>query len=100
MKIWSNGEWMDVEIGQRVFIGTCGTYAPFGELGTLARVTARHCIFRSDSGSEIKTRRDNIMIPSQKWRDAGWWVSLKTDREYIQCRPGYWDAKKCDLCYK
>lgn len=101
MKVWSNGSWINIEIGQRVFIGQCSHgNAVLGEFGTLAKVTKLNCIFRSDSGSEVKTPVDNIALTSGAWHEAGWWVSLHTEREYIPQRPAYWNPKKCELCYK
>lgn len=101
MKVWSNGNWIDIEVGQRVFIGQCGSgHTVFGELGTFVRATKKHCVFRSDSGSEVKTPIDSIMRTSGCWQEAGWWVSLNTKREYTPWRPAYWNQKKLELCYK
>jgi len=101
MKVWANASWVDIEVGQRVFIGQCSSgHTVFGELGTFVRATKRHCIFRSDSGSEVKTPINNIMQTSGGWNEEGWWVSLHTEREYIPRRPAYWNAKKLELCYK
>jgi hypothetical protein len=101
MKVWSNGSWVDIEIGQRVFIGKCGSgWTVIGELGTFVRATKQHCVFRSDSGSEVKTPLEDIMKTSGVWRKEGWWVSLRTEREYVHSQPSYWNERKCELCYK
>lgn len=101
MKVWSNGNWAEIELGQRVFIGQCGRgHTVYGELGTFIKTTKKHCVFRSDSGSEVKTPIDNITTTSGGWHEAGWWVSLHTEREYTTWRPAYWDQKKREICYK
>lgn len=101
MKVWDNGEWIEIEIGQRVFIGCCGrSHTVYGELGIFVKTTKKHCVFRSDSGSEVKTPIDNIMRTSGGWKKAGWFVSLYIKRGFIPLKPAYWNEKKCDLCYK
>lgn len=101
MKVWDNGKWIELELGHRVFIGQSGRgHTVYGEFGTFIKTTKKHCVFRSDSGSEVKTPIDNIMQTSGGWREAGWWVSLLTEREYTHRRPAYWNQKKCEICYK
>lgn len=100
MKVWSNGSWADIEIGQRVFIGQVSGNTVFGEPGTFVRTTKRNCVFVSDSGSEVKTPIDNIMLTSGGWHEDGWWVSLHTERDYFPRKPAYWNQKKHETCYK
>lgn len=36
MKVWNNGKFVEVEIGQRVLVATCGSgRSYFGEFGSL-----------------------------------------------------------------
>lgn len=104
MKIWSNGNWFDIEVGQRVFIGRCGSWRNvYGEFGHLERVTTKHVVFVSDSGSVVKTAVDNLNRVSGGFKDR-FFVSLNTDRiegvDYMQERPSYWNQKKLEICYK
>lgn len=104
MKIWDSGEWVNIEIGQRVFIGRCGTGTNvYGEFGRFERTTARHAVFVSDSGSVIKTAIDNLYRVAGGFKGR-YWVSLHIDRvegrDYMMERPNYWDSKKRELCYQ
>ena len=104
MKIWDSGEWVNIEIGQRVFIGRCGTgLNVYGEFGHFERVTARHAVFVSDSGSVIKTALGNLFLVAGGFKGR-YFVSLRTDRvegrDYMRERPSYWNDRKCELCYK
>ena len=104
MKIWTSGEWVNIEIGQRVFIGRCGAGTDvYGEFGRLERVNARHAVFVSDSGSVIKTAIDNLYHVAGGFKGR-YFISLGTDRvegrDYMHERPNYWNDRKCEICYK
>ena len=104
MEIWTYGKWEPIEIGQRVFIGRCGSGRNvYGEFGYLERTTARHAVFVSDSGSVVKTAIDNLNKVAGGFKDR-YFVSLHTDRiegrDYMRERPNYWNPKKLESCYK
>lgn len=103
MKIWNNGEWVEIEIGQRVFIGRSCRFKVHGEFGRFESTTAHHAVFVSDSGSVIKTAIDNLCLVSGGFKRQ-YWVSLDIDRvegrDYMWERPNYWNDRKCELCYK
>lgn len=104
MKIWTYGKWEHIEIGQRVFIGRCGSGRNvYGEFGCFERVTAKHAVFVSDSGSVVKTAIDNLNRVAGGFKDR-YWVSLRIDRvegkDYMQEQPNYWSDKKIALCYR
>lgn len=61
MKVWNCGEFIDVEIGQRFLIASCGsgrTY--FGEYATLTRTTKKHLVFITESGAQVKTSIESL----------------------------------------
>lgn len=85
MKIWSNGSYQDIEIGQKVFVGHCGSeHTCFGEYGVLERATTRHLVFKTDSGTVIKTAIDNINNVIGKAGKQGNFVSLRLERDFIK----------------
>lgn len=87
MKVWNNGRFEDMELGQRVFVGHCGSgMAVFGEYGNLERTTKQHLIFKTESGNVIKTKIDNLNNVVGKAGKQGYFVSTKTDREFIKSK--------------
>lgn len=82
MKIWNCGSYRELTIGQKVFVGRCGTgRSYFGEYARLARTTKQHLVFVTDSGATIKTAIDNLHRVIGKAGKQGWFVSLNVDRD-------------------
>lgn len=84
MKVWTCGKYENIEIGQKVFVGHCGSgHSVFGEYATLERTTKRHLVFKTESGATIKTAIDNLCQVIGKAGKQGNFVSLITEREFI-----------------
>ena len=84
MKVWKCGKFEDIEIGQKVFVGHCGSgRTVFGEYATLERTTTKHLVFKTESGATIKTDIENIHKVIGKAGKQGNFVSLVTEREFI-----------------
>lgn len=84
-RTWHGGEYITVEVGQRFFVGHCGSgRTVFGELATLTKITDKHLTFTTDSGKKISTASDNLHSVSGKAGRQGNFVSPKTDRDYIK----------------
>lgn len=61
MKLLHHGKIITLNIGDKVFIGRCGSgHSIFGEPGKFVGCTAKHMVFESDSGQVVKTAIDNI----------------------------------------
>ena len=99
MKVWYDGGHIDMEIGQEVTVFRCGSgLSCFGEPGKLARVTAQHLVFITESGATVKTAKDNIHCVIGRAKKDGYGVSPKTfeafthiNREAVR----FWDEKTC-----
>ena len=84
MKVWNCGKFEDIEIGQKVFVGHCGSgRTVFGEYAILERTTTKHLVFKTESGATIKTDIENLNKVIGKAGKQGNWVSLVTEREFI-----------------
>lgn len=84
MKVWTCGKYENIEIGQKVFVGHCGSgHSVFGEYATLVRTTKQHLVFKTESGVTIKTAIDNLHQVIGKAGKQGNFVSLVTEREFI-----------------
>ena len=84
MKVWTSGKYENIEIGQKVFVGHCGSgHSVFGEYATLERTTKQHLVFKTESGATIKTAIDNLCQVIGKAGQQGNFVSLGTEREFI-----------------
>lgn len=84
MKVWTNGKFEEVEIGQKFFVGKCGSgHSVFGEFATLERTTSQHLVFKTESGTVVKTNIENLYEVVGKAKKCGYFVSIKTDRDFI-----------------
>lgn len=84
MRVWFCGKFENIEIGQKVFVGHAGSgHSCFGEYATLERTTAKHLVFKTESGATIKTAIDNLHQVIGKAGKQGNFVSLVTEREFI-----------------
>ena len=84
MKVWNRGKLIEMEIGQNVFVGRCGSmHTVFGEYAKLERTTKQHLVFKTESGGIIKTAIDNLYKVAGKAGQQDWWVSPYTEREFI-----------------
>ncbi|MDO4301279.1 MAG: hypothetical protein Q4D26_07815 [Clostridia bacterium] len=84
MKVWFGGEFKNIEIGQKVFVGHAGSgHSCFGEYGKLERTTVKHLVFRTESGAIIKTAIGNLHQVVGKAGKQGNFVSLLIEREFI-----------------
>lgn len=106
MKVWNNGTFENMEIGQRVLVAYCSSgRSYFGEFATLTRITARHLVFVTESGAEVKTAADNLSHVVGKAAKEHYWVSTKinareTDPAFIKTPVSFWDEKKRQLVKK
>ena len=84
MKVWFNGKYEEIKIGQKVFVGHAGSgRSCFGEYGVLEKATDKHLVFKTESGAVIKTDNDNLHEVIGKAGKQGNFVSLVTEREFI-----------------
>lgn len=80
---WWRDKFNAFELGQRVFVGHCGSgHTVFGEYGTLTRITDKHLFFTTDSGSTIKTAADNLHKVSGKAGQQHNFVSPVLENDY------------------
>ena len=83
MKVWSCGKFESIEIGQKVFVGHCGSgHSCFGEYAALEKTTTKHLVFKTES-AVIKTDIENLHKVIGKAGKQGNFVSLVIDREFI-----------------
>lgn len=108
MKVWASilgtarTGWVDIELGQEVTVfRTSRAMNCFGERAHLTRATKRHLVFTTESGSEVKTKVDNLFITVGKMSDYS--VSLKKFEDFhhiVKERVSYWNNDKCKFEYK
>lgn len=103
MKVWSVNGFIEMNIGQRVFVGRRGSgHTVFGEEAVLTGYTRQHLVFTTVSGSTVKTKIDNLCDVVGKAKKERYFVStrLREAGEYITERVSYWNEKKLCLEYK
>lgn len=84
MIVWTCGKFENIELGQKVFVGHCGSgHSVFGEYATLEKTTKQHLVFRTESGVVLKTKKDNLHEVIGKAGKQGNFISTKIDREFI-----------------
>ncbi len=106
MKVWTDGKFEDIEIGQKVLVAYCGSgHSYFGEYGTLVRTTARHLVFETESGAQVKTAIDNLNRVVGKAKKEHIWVTTRiegreNDKDFIHTEISFWDEKNLRLVKK
>lgn len=103
MKVWNNGEFINIEIGQRFTVGRCGSgHTVFGEGATLTKALTKNLVFTTDSGAIVKTEIDTLNTVGKAAKER-YWVSVNTPEDFtdfISSETLYWDEKKCKLVNK
>lgn len=103
-RTWHSGKFIEVEIGQKFLIARVSSgRSYFGEYATLERVTERHFVFITESGSQVKTAKDNLHKVVGKFGD--YFVSPNVegrdeDPNFHHERVHYWNNNKCVMEYK
>lgn len=104
MKVWYDGERIDLYEGQVVTVYRCGLgHKIYGELATLTRATKQHLIFTTDSGATVKTRMDNLHATVGRAKESGHSVSPKPVDAFphmIHEEVRYWDKASCTFVKK
>ena len=101
MKVWNYGKFINVEIGQRFLIASCGSgHSIFGEFATLERTTKQHLVFVTESGSVVKTAKDNLSHVVGKFENYFVSPNIENRENLIKQRVYYWNNKKCCMEYK
>ncbi len=102
--IWNNGELKEITSEMDYFVGKCGGgRTVFGENAKLVRITKQHLVFKTESGSIVKTEIDTLNTVG-KARKERYFVSIgKRDYEsknIIRSMVSYWNDKKLVMEYK
>lgn len=106
MKTWYLGKFVDVNLGDRFFVGRCSSgRSYFGENATLTKTTSQHMVFTTDSGAIVKTKFNNLAATVGKANANGYWVSigerhLESDSNLFLEEVKYWDSKNLKFVKK
>lgn len=101
MKVWKLGEFVNVEIGQKVLVARCGSgRSYFGEFGKIAKTTSKHIVVVTESGAVVKTNINTLNTVGKAAKE-GYFVSVNVegreeDKNFIHQSVRYWNEKK--LC--
>lgn len=101
MKVWTLGKFEELNLGQKVLVARCGGgHSIFGEFAEFIRMTEKHLVFKTDSGSIIKT--DMNINTIGKAKKENYFVSLAIEgrENLIHSRVSYWNDKKLCMEYK
>lgn len=101
-KVFKNGNWIEINSEMDFYVGRCSSgHAVFGEKAKLTKVTAKHLVFTTESGSIVKTNENMSTIG--KAAKEHYWVGFG-DRtgmlDYINERVKFWNNKKLRFEYK
>lgn len=105
MKVWYDGKYLEMSIGQEVTIYCChrGSGQAMGERAILMQITKRHLIFITDSGAVVKTKLDNLHAVVGHAKECGYCVSPKPIKAFPGIRHEkvrFWDKKSCTFVKK
>lgn len=100
-KIWHNGKFIIIDDEMDFYVGRCaGGHTVFGEKAKFHKILANHLVFKTESGSLVKTKIDSLRTVG-KADNAGYWVGIgdrTNDPNYINDRVKFWNDKK--LCFE
>lgn len=103
LRVFKLGEWVEINSDMDFYVGTCGSgHTVFGEKAKLFKVLKNHLVFKTESGTLVKTTKDTMSTVGKADKN-GYWVGLG-DRtgmpNYINQRVHYWNEKKLCMEYK
>lgn len=101
LRVWKNGKWIEIDSNTEFYVGRCSSgHTVFGEKAKLHKILEKHLVFKTESGSLVKTTIDTLSTVG-KAKNEGYWVGL-SDRtnlpNYINEKVKYWNSKK--LCFE
>lgn len=101
LRVWKNGKWVEINSEMDFYVGRCSSgRTVFGEKAKLHKVLANHLVFKTESGSLVKTTI-NTMMTVGKAAKENYWVGLgdrTNEPNYINERVKFWNDKK--LCFE
>lgn len=101
MRIWKNGEFVEINFETEFYVGRCGSgHTVFGERAKLHKILTNHLVFKTESGSLVKTTIDTMRTVGKAAKE-NYWVGLgdRTGQpNYINERVHFWNDKK--LCFE
>lgn len=103
-KVWRNGKFIEIDETTEFFIGTCGSgKSVFGENAKLFKINKNSLVFKTESGSLVKTEVDALNTIG-KARKEDYFVSLGAkdynDTNVIKKRVSFWNSNKGVFEYK
>lgn len=104
VKVWNNNEWITINKEMKFFIGRCGSgRTVFGENANLFKINKNNLVFKTESGSLVKTEVDSLHTIG-KAKKEGYFVSIGgrdyEDTSIIKNKISYWNDKKATFEYK
>lgn len=102
VRVCKNSKWITIDENTECYAGRCGSgHTVFGEPCKLFKVLANHLVFKTKSGSLVKTNYN--MNTVGKAAKNNYWVGLE-DRtgnpNYFESRVHYWNEKTLCFDYK
>ena len=78
VKVWNNGEWITINKEMEFFIGRCSSGRTiFGENANLFKINKNSLVFKTESGSLVKTDIDSLCTIG-KAKKAGYFISIRS----------------------
>ena len=104
INIWTNGKWEKINNQMDFFVGRSGSgHTVFGENARLFKVNKNSLVFKTESGSLVKTERESLNTIG-KARKEDYFVSMGKrnyeDKNIIRETVSYWNEKKVTFEYK
>lgn len=103
LRVFKLGNWIEINDEMDFYVGRCSSgHTVFGEKAKLHKVLAKHLVFKTESGSLVKTTIDTMTTVGKAAKE-NYWVGLG-DRtghpNYINECVKFWNDKKCCFEYK
>ena len=103
LKVWKNGTIVEINEEMDFYVGRCGScHSVFGEKAKLFKVLEKHLVFKTESGSLVKTKKANMETVG-KAKKEGYWIGIGDrtgQKDYYHERVKFYNERKHCFEYK
>lgn len=106
IRVCTNGKYVEINDSMDFYVGRggrCGSgYYVFGEKAKLYKVLEKHLVFKTESGSLVKTKKETMETVGKAAKER-YWVGIGDrtgQKNYYHERVKFYNERKCCFEYK
>lgn len=103
IRVWKNGKYVEINDSIDFYVGRCGScHSVFGEKAKLYKVLEKHLVFKTESGSIVKTKKETMETVGKAAKER-YWVGIGDrtgQKDYYNERVKFYNERKHCFEYK